>query len=385
MKKLIVLIVFVFFTTCSSADTIELKNGNIIEGTIGEQTDDFIKVDSSGVTITYFLDEIKSVNGEELVPILVDVVHEEEILDSDVKYYELAIGEYTQLSDIDKETIRNVSISSDLVITTEIEQILTNNSDALNNFNLATKLENNGDLFGKEPENPGFNDPMPKLFNHIGLITLNTIQAYKYYKDDKYDESYVNLSSNFRFLEQMGKQEHYGMLCLAISKISFGIFEDFSTLAINNNPSTLGLVELKNTLKQLKKHRVKLSKLLVKELKNNIFSVSGLLESSMKSGMREQDITGIGSWFLDKDWDKVNDKLNESFLILAQYVKKSSDENDPTLYEQYVIELREELLNKFKPYLKSEILSLDSLSEVLKRVPKEKEVYLELLYSGIFY
>ena len=45
------------------AETIVLKSGERIEGKIVEQTDDYVKVDSKGVPIMYFIVDIDSING----------------------------------------------------------------------------------------------------------------------------------------------------------------------------------------------------------------------------------------------------------------------------------------------------------------------------------
>ncbi len=52
------------------ADTVILLNGNTVEGKITEQTDKYIKLESSGITLTYYLDRIKSINrGNGLVDV----------------------------------------------------------------------------------------------------------------------------------------------------------------------------------------------------------------------------------------------------------------------------------------------------------------------------
>jgi len=43
------------------ADTITLKSGEKLEGNITEKTDKYVKIDISGVPITYFLDEVESI------------------------------------------------------------------------------------------------------------------------------------------------------------------------------------------------------------------------------------------------------------------------------------------------------------------------------------
>ena len=45
------------------SDNLKHKNGKIIEGDIIKKTDEFIKIDFSGITLTYHFDEIESING----------------------------------------------------------------------------------------------------------------------------------------------------------------------------------------------------------------------------------------------------------------------------------------------------------------------------------
>ncbi len=61
MRRLIVIIamIFLFFQSVSSAEIIHLKTGRTIRGQIVEHDDKQIKVDISGVKITYFLEEIE--------------------------------------------------------------------------------------------------------------------------------------------------------------------------------------------------------------------------------------------------------------------------------------------------------------------------------------
>jgi len=66
MKKLMLLIVFILFTTVSFAETIKLKNGDVVEGAIIERTDDEIKINHHGIKITYWLDEVESISGDQV-------------------------------------------------------------------------------------------------------------------------------------------------------------------------------------------------------------------------------------------------------------------------------------------------------------------------------
>jgi hypothetical protein len=49
--------------TCSYAETIVLKSGKTVEGKLIEKTDKYIKIDFQGVPLSYFLDEVDSIDG----------------------------------------------------------------------------------------------------------------------------------------------------------------------------------------------------------------------------------------------------------------------------------------------------------------------------------
>jgi len=64
IKKIIILALILCFPVYVFAETIVLKSGKTIEGEIAERTDKYIKVDLYGVPITYFNDDIESIDGE---------------------------------------------------------------------------------------------------------------------------------------------------------------------------------------------------------------------------------------------------------------------------------------------------------------------------------
>ena len=54
------------FSLVCFAETIVLKSGKTIEGKLIEKTDEYIKIDFQGVPLTYFFDEIESIDGKKL-------------------------------------------------------------------------------------------------------------------------------------------------------------------------------------------------------------------------------------------------------------------------------------------------------------------------------
>lgn len=68
---LISLLLLVFlFPVIIFAETIILKSGQKIEGKIIEKTNEYIKIDFQGASLTYFLDEIESIDGIKLTKFL---------------------------------------------------------------------------------------------------------------------------------------------------------------------------------------------------------------------------------------------------------------------------------------------------------------------------
>lgn len=60
---------FVLVAASLFADTITLKSGKEIEGTILEKTDDSVKIEAYGAQTTYFMDEVDKINSESILPV----------------------------------------------------------------------------------------------------------------------------------------------------------------------------------------------------------------------------------------------------------------------------------------------------------------------------
>ena len=64
MKKYLCIVAMLFLSSLSYADTIILKSGKTIEGEIIEKTDEYIKLEFDGMPVTYFLDDVDSIDAE---------------------------------------------------------------------------------------------------------------------------------------------------------------------------------------------------------------------------------------------------------------------------------------------------------------------------------
>ncbi|MCF7871103.1 MAG: hypothetical protein K9L95_03850 [Candidatus Omnitrophica bacterium] len=69
MKKIFIVVFFLCFLPSLLAETITLKSGKKIEGNIIEETAEYIKVDFSGVPLTYYREEISDIEAEKTEPV----------------------------------------------------------------------------------------------------------------------------------------------------------------------------------------------------------------------------------------------------------------------------------------------------------------------------
>jgi len=67
-KKTVVIYLAISLVFCNIAlaEVILLKSGKSIEGKLIEKTDKYVKINFQGVPLTYFFDEVKSIDGREL-------------------------------------------------------------------------------------------------------------------------------------------------------------------------------------------------------------------------------------------------------------------------------------------------------------------------------
>ncbi|MCK9573368.1 MAG: tetratricopeptide repeat protein [Candidatus Omnitrophica bacterium] len=70
-KKFFVSLVLLAVFLPAYAEIVVLKSGKIIEGDIVEKTEKYIKVDMFGVPVTYYLDDIESINGKKITAAIV--------------------------------------------------------------------------------------------------------------------------------------------------------------------------------------------------------------------------------------------------------------------------------------------------------------------------
>jgi hypothetical protein len=66
MKKIIYFFIFFLFSFPLFSETIVLKSGSSLEGKIIERTDEYIKIDFQGIPLTYYFDQISTIDGQKI-------------------------------------------------------------------------------------------------------------------------------------------------------------------------------------------------------------------------------------------------------------------------------------------------------------------------------
>ncbi len=106
VKVFIFILILSLYGYAFSAETITFKSGRVIEADIIEQIDDYIRVDFNGVILTYYLDEIESIDGKR-----VDIkIAEEQHLEQGNYYFEnreidKAISEYQKALEVNPTSV----------------------------------------------------------------------------------------------------------------------------------------------------------------------------------------------------------------------------------------------------------------------------------------
>jgi hypothetical protein len=68
-NKICILVLLATFLVFGNtfAETVVLKSGKIVDGKIIEKTDKYIKIDLYGIPVTYYMDDIESIDGEKVI------------------------------------------------------------------------------------------------------------------------------------------------------------------------------------------------------------------------------------------------------------------------------------------------------------------------------
>jgi tetratricopeptide (TPR) repeat protein len=240
MKKIttaiLVLISSLYFPKFSFAETLTLKSGNTVEGKVLEKTDKYIKIEFQDVPLTYFFDELQSIDGKPVniktQTATVEIINPEYAKPPDQKD-NLEITPDSSLEDILKK-INYFYASHEWDKAIELGKIaLTKTSDreAIGNINFS--LSSNYLEKGIEPYIKNRDDSFYKLsieyarkalevfpeswqiLGNLGSVYLNMRDwkqaAYYFSEAEKYMEknnsSYAAIETSRILAEKMGKEE----------------------------------------------------------------------------------------------------------------------------------------------------------------------------------
>ncbi|MEI8349973.1 MAG: hypothetical protein WCI77_07450 [Candidatus Omnitrophota bacterium] len=147
----IVFMAILFISPFVFADAIKLKNGKLVEGTIVEKNGQSVKVDLSGILLTYYLDEIESVNGEKVKKAEIKNESGKVISKSEVQKSIPGTDQWNrflkfteQFYYLDKQNFNNISCD---ISTAFINNLLSTVETQLKSFENNLTVENSIDTF----------------------------------------------------------------------------------------------------------------------------------------------------------------------------------------------------------------------------------------------
>ncbi|MCP4653285.1 MAG: tetratricopeptide repeat protein [Candidatus Omnitrophica bacterium] len=99
MRKIVyILLLLILPSYLAYPETIKLKSGQVVEGEIVERNNESIKIDIEGLPLTYYLDDIESIDGKHIV-VQSFISSSEEHIVSSIKKYVDELGYDVEVSD----------------------------------------------------------------------------------------------------------------------------------------------------------------------------------------------------------------------------------------------------------------------------------------------
>lgn len=147
MKVKVIIIVCLFMTIplSASAEVLVLKNGRRAEGKVVESTKEYIKIDVEGATVTFYRDEIESI--EKIVPAIIvkDEQQKKEVLEKVINEKK---ADRIYLMDEKVRQSKKIGIRRASSIVSEAEEVGVKGSNIGIHF---TSIKDNPDFLPKDP------------------------------------------------------------------------------------------------------------------------------------------------------------------------------------------------------------------------------------------
>lgn len=239
-KTISIFVCLLFMATTALADVVLLKSGREISGEILEQTDEFVKVNFKGVDLTFYMDEVDLVNGEEPVLENAEAEEAEMVVEETVEWSELEINDmceafwpgetatYDQVREAYGDSsaeerkdladaIKGLRQDQDLVFKT----IAAKNEKALRLFRQAVHQKGNGYLLGRPQEGEiiSLETPLPRFFFGLQLSKVLLLEAKILNDSNNRRKSFCNLRSVIKFNQHFFEQKYGSMLGFIVGAI----------------------------------------------------------------------------------------------------------------------------------------------------------------------
>jgi len=154
---ILLLILNLCFPAIIFAETILLKSGKTVEGKLIEKTDGYIKIDFQGVPLTYFYDEIESIDGEK--PPIVQTLSEKNV----------KVNQSPVISSTEKEISKDQQEVKTVMEKQETSKQNTNRKKINNVQDLAKALKEEGIDYQKDQKSPSKTITCPRTNRQIKI------------------------------------------------------------------------------------------------------------------------------------------------------------------------------------------------------------------------
>lgn len=216
MRLVVNLILGLFFFNFSFAETIVLKSGKVVEEKIVERTDEYIKVDLFGVPLTYYLDEIESIDGESVVLTLSKEEVQPQygispyITDEDVNaadIYRKAGSKLTELPEDFRDKADKVIKNGWVGGNEELKEILMKNKEAISEFKKATMQRSDGFAFSKRPQKLDATTILLDCRDELNLFRLLLLEGMMHETEKEHVQAGEDYLSATRFILHLSQQK----------------------------------------------------------------------------------------------------------------------------------------------------------------------------------
>lgn len=332
-----------YFPNIAFAETISLKSGKKIEGKVIEKTDKYIKLDFYGTPITYFIDEIESIDGQK-------IVHKEHSSNNDKKIdlEEMGTSVSGQINAavIYRESIDNLKGIPDNFIDkakevinngwlaghSDIRELLLQNQKAIDDFKRASELAYCDFTFGKTVEKTA-NAPLPFSGNILMLARLVLLEARFYEKENKMGLALENYISLLRFKNHLDRQVSFVLISQTLGNIVQNlIYAPLTQFIARKDLNLQECKYLQDTLIFMKNNRVGPEKIFEEEREVSRNTIRSMGVEAKRQGNYDEDFYQT----LYKEFDDFSEELNK-------YLMEAAKENRPEIYKERVDAFSNEL------------------------------------------